>query len=140
MQRANLDSHLLAQFGVEIGQRLVEQQDRRLVHQRARQRHALLLTAGQLRGATLLQTAQADDVERMKHALTNGITRFFAYTQRKCDVFENRKMRPDRVRLKHHAELAFLRRGEQSPRGCRDDDVVDQNLAAVRLFQAGDQP
>ena len=42
---AQLDLHLLAQLGVEIGERLVEQQDARLDDQRAGQRDALLLAA-----------------------------------------------------------------------------------------------
>ena len=45
---ADEDAHLLAQLGVEIGERLVEQQDARLDHERARQRDTLLLAAGEL--------------------------------------------------------------------------------------------
>ncbi len=48
LQALQLDAHLLAQLGVEIGQRLVEQEDFRLDHEAARERHALLLAAGQL--------------------------------------------------------------------------------------------
>ena len=55
VQAADLEAHLLAQVGVEIGQRLVEQQRLGLDHQRARQRHALLLAAGQLAGIALGQ-------------------------------------------------------------------------------------
>ena len=55
VQAADLEAHLLAQVGVEVGQRLVEQQHLRLDHQRARQRHALLLAAGQLAGIALGQ-------------------------------------------------------------------------------------
>ena len=50
VQAAHLEAHLLAQIGVEIGQRLVEQQRLRLDDQRARQRDALLLAARQLAG------------------------------------------------------------------------------------------
>ena len=46
LQFADFDPHVLAQLGVEIGQRLVEQQHVGPEHQRARQRHALLLAAG----------------------------------------------------------------------------------------------
>ena len=49
LQRAEFVAHLRAQPGVEIGQRLVEQQHFRLEHQRARNRDALLLAAGQAR-------------------------------------------------------------------------------------------
>ena len=48
VQAAHLEAHLLAQVGVEVGQRLVEQQRLGLDDQRAGQRHALLLAAGQL--------------------------------------------------------------------------------------------
>ena len=42
-----LDLHFLAHFEVERAQRLVEEQHLRLAHERARNRHALLLTARQ---------------------------------------------------------------------------------------------
>ncbi len=45
VQPAHLEAHLLAQVGVEVGQRLVEQERLRLDDQRAGQRHALLLAA-----------------------------------------------------------------------------------------------
>ena len=48
LQLADLDPHLLAQLGVEIGERLVEQQHVGPDGQRAGQRHALLLAAGEL--------------------------------------------------------------------------------------------
>ncbi len=49
LQLLQLDAHALAQLGVEIGQRLVEQQDRRLDHEAARERDALLLAAATAR-------------------------------------------------------------------------------------------
>jgi hypothetical protein len=48
LQLADLVSHLYAQLGVEIGQRLVEQQHARPDDDRARERDALLLAAGEL--------------------------------------------------------------------------------------------
>jgi hypothetical protein len=45
---ANFLAHAVAQAGVQVGQRLVEQQTARPRHQRARQRYALLLTARKL--------------------------------------------------------------------------------------------
>ena len=48
LQLADLDAHLFAQLGVEVGQRLVEQQHVRPDRERAGERDALLLPAGQL--------------------------------------------------------------------------------------------
>ena len=49
LNRLYLDLHLLAQFEVECTQRFIKQQHTRMVDQRPRQRHPLLLPAGELR-------------------------------------------------------------------------------------------
>ena len=48
LQADQLELHLLAQLLVERRERLVEQQHLRALHQRAGQRHALPLAAGEL--------------------------------------------------------------------------------------------
>ena len=48
LQPLELEPHRLAQLGVEVRQRLVEQQELRLHHQRARERQPLLLAAREL--------------------------------------------------------------------------------------------
>ena len=58
LDRAQLVLHLLAQLQVERAQRLVEQQHARAVDERARQRHALALAAGELAGAAALVAAE----------------------------------------------------------------------------------
>ena len=65
LQLLQLDPHALAQLGVEIGQRLVEQQDRRLDDQRAGERDALLLAAGQLVRIAAFEPAQIDQRKRL---------------------------------------------------------------------------
>ena len=51
-----LELHDLSQLEVEGAERLVEQQRTGVVHQRAGQRHALLLSAGELRGLALARS------------------------------------------------------------------------------------
>jgi hypothetical protein len=48
MQFFDLNAHIHAQLGVEIGQRLIEQEHLRLAHQRPPHGDALALTAGKL--------------------------------------------------------------------------------------------
>jgi hypothetical protein len=50
LEPLELVAQRLAQLGVQVGQRLVEQQQRRLDDQRAGQREALLLATGELGG------------------------------------------------------------------------------------------
>src|SRR5678816_4053392 len=48
-------------------------------------------------------------------------------------------MRPDRVGLKYHSQLAFFRRQVNSTRGRCDGLAGYGNFSAVRLFQSRDQ-
>ncbi len=48
VQALDLNAQLRAKFGVEVGQRLVEQEDVDIAHQCPADRHALALAAGKL--------------------------------------------------------------------------------------------
>ena len=52
---------------VDAGERLVEQDDARLLRQRARQEHALLLSAAQLADLALAVVGDADPLQRLVH-------------------------------------------------------------------------
>ena len=60
LQFLQLEAHLLAQPGIEIGERLVEEQHVRVRHERAAQRHALLLPAREERRRAVLEAREAD--------------------------------------------------------------------------------
>ncbi len=60
-----LDLHLLAQLEVEGAERLVEEQHRRAVDERPRERDALGLAAGDLGRLALLEARQLDELEHL---------------------------------------------------------------------------
>ena len=62
LQRQNLPSHIGAQLGVQIRQRLIHQADRRLGDDGAAERDTLLLAAGQLSRLAMQQRSDAEDV------------------------------------------------------------------------------
>ena len=64
LQRLDLVAQLHAHLGVEVRQRLVEQQQLRVDGERAAERHALALAAGELRDLALLE---AREVEELQH-------------------------------------------------------------------------
>ena len=66
LQLADLDAHFVPQLGVEIGQRLVEQQDVGLDHERARERHALLLAARQLARQALGKAFEPHEAQHLR--------------------------------------------------------------------------
>ena len=115
LQPLELEAHALAQLGVEIGQRLVEQQELRLHHERARQRQALLLAAGELGRLALGQMVERDRGEHAHHLVADlAAWRSPAHLQREGDVLEHVHVRPDRVGLEHHAEVALVGRHEHA--------------------------
>ena len=78
VQAADLEAHLLAQIGVEVGQRLVEQQRLRLDDQGAGERDALLLAAGQFARIALGEVGELGGREDAVDLLGDRRARQFA--------------------------------------------------------------
>ncbi len=63
-----LELHLLAELHVQRAERLVEEECRRLIHERPRQCHPLLLPAGELARPPTLVALELDDPQDLEHA------------------------------------------------------------------------
>ena len=138
VQSPQPSAQLLAHLGVERAERLVEQQDFRLDGERACERDALALPAGELRGVAVGEKVELHEFEQLMHAsLDLGLRRTFAprqHAQPEGDIFEHRHVAKQRVVLKDETDLALA-----------DADLarvlaVEQHLAGVRRLQAGDYP
>jgi hypothetical protein len=127
-------AHLHAQRLVQIGQRFVQQQQLRLDDDGARQRHALLLPARQLVGPALRVAGQPHQLERGTDLGLDRSAGQAPLDQPEGDVVPHRQVRPQRVALEHHADVALPRRL------AGDVDAVDQHLAALVLVEPGNQP
>ena len=136
LQRAELVAHLGAQAGIEVAERLVEQQHLGLEHQRAGDRHALLLAARQGRRRPVGEALHLDQAQRRHHALLDLGLGDVAHAQGIGDVVEHRHVRPDRVGLEHHAELAQVGRHEQAGRRIAHHAAADHDRAGVVALQA----
>ena len=69
--RDDLGAHLHAQLGVEVRQRLVHQERRRVAHDRAAHRHALALAAGELRRLAVEVLLEVEDRRRLVDLLVD---------------------------------------------------------------------
>ena len=70
--RLQEDLHLLAELQVEGAERLVEEQHPRPVDDRARERDALALAAGELRGPARAVALEPDRLEHLADALARA--------------------------------------------------------------------
>ena len=88
LELAQIEAHALAQDRVEIRQRLVEQQDRRLDHQRAGQGDPLALPPAELPGQPGLHTREPDQIEHPADAPADLGPRCAAHAQAERDIVE----------------------------------------------------
>ena len=133
LQRFQFLPHLHAQLGVKVRERLIEQQHLWLNGQRARKCDALLLAAGKLVGPPLGVIGEPHKRQHIAHLSGDISARQFALFQAKGDILFHRHVRPQRVILEHHADVALPRRNT------RDVAAIDMDLTALREIETGDQ-
>ena len=131
-------AHAVTQLRIEVGERLIEQKQFRLHDKCARQRQALLLATRQAGGFTLGILIKRHGGEDAHDLFTNFILGELglAHFQREGSIGEDRHMRPDRVRLEHHAEIALVRRDEDFLLSREHQAAIDRNLAAHGTLEA----
>ena len=145
-----LAPHLEAELGVEVRERLVEEQHPRLDGQRAGDRHPLLLAAGELARIARLILRELHQLEHPAHALSDLRSGPAAQRQAEGDVVEHGQVREQRVVLEDHAEPAALGRQvidrasiepDLAARGRKQpgQQVQRGGLAAARRPQEGDE-
>jgi hypothetical protein len=129
-----LGAQFLAQLVVEIGQRLVQQHQVGTLDQRAGDRGALLLSAGQLQRGTVEIGFELQQPRGFPDATLDFRARLALYPQRRGDVLIDRQRGViDELLVDHrHRALAHVEAG--------DIRAVDQHPARRRLVETGQQP
>ena len=110
MNLYQLRACLLAQLGIKVRQRLIEQEIGRLLHQRTAQSHTLLLAAAQLMRLFIFVALQMQQLQRLTRALFDFCLRQLLQLQAKGYILPYAQMRKQRIALKHHGNIAFTRR------------------------------
>ena len=103
-------AQLGADVGVERAERLVEQQDLGLDGQRAGERHALALAAGELGRVARLVAVEADDLQQLVDLRRDLGLRPLADAQAEGDVVAHGHVLERGVVLEDEADAALLRR------------------------------
>ena len=134
LDRLQLDLHRPAQLEVEGRERLVEQQHLRPVDQRAGERDALSLAAGELGRPVLGARAELHQLEHLADALVDAGAVDALAAQAERDVAAHVEVLEERVALEDGVDVALVRRGA--------GDVVAADLhgAGGGVVEAGDHP
>ena len=134
LELADLGADLDADLRVEIGQRLVQQQDVGVQNQRPRQGHALLLPSRELPGVAVLEAHQVHLAEPLGEPGGDLPGGELAELETVGDVGGRRHVGPERVVLEDHADIAVV--GGQPVH----HPVAEADLAGIGLREAGQQP
>ena len=133
----NLLPGLEAQPSVQVGERLIQQQDVRHFYQRPGNGHPLLLAAGQLAGLAVQKLPDLYQrgclIHTPGHLLFGKAVFPLQIFQREEDIFPHRQVGVEGVVLKHHAHPAQLwGQGGDVP-------VAEEDLSAGGLLQPADK-
>ena len=127
-----LGAHAGTQLGIQVGQRLVQQEDGRVTDHGAAQSDTLALAARQSLGLAVQQVLDLQDLGGLMDALVDLVLRGLAQLQAEGDVLVNGHVGVQSVALEHHGDVAVLRGNVV------DQTAADVHLALGDLLQAGD--
>jgi hypothetical protein len=105
---ADFAAHVEAEFGVEVGERFVEEETVWSDGEGSGEGDALLLTAGELVDAAFAEMAHLDHVEGFADAGDDVWFGEFAFLEAEGDVFSDAEVRPEGVALEHHGGVAAV--------------------------------
>jgi hypothetical protein len=103
-------AHFEAQSGIEVGERLVEEDTAGAYNERAGQGDPLLLATGELGDLAFRIRPHLHGIQRRRDALANLRAWHTALFETEGDIFGDSHVRPEGVTLKHHSGVSLVGR------------------------------
>ena len=132
VQLDDLGAHGGTQLSVQVGQRLVQQEDCRVTDHCTAQSDTLALTTGQSLGLAVQQVLDLQDLSSLVDAAVDLVLRGLAQFQTESDVLVDGHMGVQSVALEDHGDVAVLRGNVV------DEAAADVHLALGDFLQTGD--
>ncbi|MNQ09483.1 hypothetical protein D3C85_223000 [compost metagenome] len=132
VQGLDLGAHLHAQLRIQVGQRLVEEEQRGLAHHGAAHGDALALSARERARQAVQVGREVEQAGGLFDARAEVAFGLAARARAEGDVLVDRQVRVERIALEHHRDVALLRRQVVGP--C----AADAQLAAADGLQPRD--
>ena len=124
---------------VEIAGRFVGNDDRRIGHHRAGDRHPLLLAARELRRIMIQPVLKSDHLKHEIHVRLPLLSRESGQKQGQLDVFKGSQDRHEIIELKDKAHMGCAPGSQSRFRQGGDIDTPDLDLSARGAIDAGNK-
>ena len=124
------------QVAVERGERLVKQNGFRLGRENPRERHALLLSAGELRGVFLLKPLQLEHADLLSQQFS--FLGFMLAADAAEDILLHRHVRKKRILLEEVSDSALLGRQVDLLLAVEENAIAEHDAPAVGRHDARD--
>ena len=108
VQARNLRAHVHAHLGVQVGERLIEEEHLGVSHNGPTEGHPLALASGECSGLAVQHLLQPQGICRLGHRLLNEVLGLLGQLQAEGHVVKDRHVRIERVVLEHHRDPAVL--------------------------------
>ena len=131
-QLNELGAHLVTQLGVQVGQRLVHQEDLRITHDGAADGDTLTLAARKRLGLTVKVLGNTQDLGSGANLAVDLVLGDLLELKRKRHVLVHRHIGVQSITLEHHGDVAVL------GRHVVDALAIDEHIAGGDVLQAGD--
>ena len=133
LEPGDLGPRLDAQLGIEVGERLVEQEHAGLPHECAAHGDALPLPAGERRRPAIKEGLDLEQRRGGTHPASRLVLRRAGNVERERHVLGDVHVWVERVVLEHHRDVPLLRRH------VGDVAIADRHPSAVGSLEAGEQ-
>ncbi len=138
MEALQLRPHVDTELGVQVGQRLIQQQQLGTGGHSAGDGHTLLLAAGQLGGIAVLVHVNTHHPQGVHDPAVDLRLVHFLDLQAESDVVVDRHVGPQGVGLEHQVQSALAGLGVIGIIRVDHLHAVNGHDAVLRLFQTGD--
>ena len=129
-------AHGFTQFGIQVAERFVQQQQLRGGHERTGQGNALLLAAGELVWESAGILAQMDNAQHSLNTALDLSPGSFFDGERVGDIIEHIHVWPYRIALEDHPDAPLFR--WHKGLAPRNQPIINIQFSACRLLKACD--
>ena len=133
-----LGPEFVPQPGIQVAQRLVEQQKAGIVNQSTSQCDPLLLSSAELGRGSFLVACQPYHLEDLIDLLCRITLGNSSHLQRVTHVLLDGHMRPNSIGLEYQTEISLFGGNKSVPRNGDNGLAKNRDLAPVRELQTGD--